>query len=771
MSGRSVNGVVLLQDEERQPLADDAQLAAAELEAAQEEPEYELTEEDPLKYPPAPPAYYRRGENVRTTNWVRLIVVLIAVAVACLSVAALIDVSSPPDGVDQGRDVRSVADSVLAAMDRSADPCNSFYEYACGSWERSSHIPPDRTQYSKSFSVVYDRIRLTIRKMLQGELQKAGNPHVKAGIFYASCMKSMGSGSLRIEPLLSFRDVFANFRDSDTFAKALATLHAVPAAGMFDIGVAVNERKPNEYALYLGQGGLGLPHRDKYWSTRDADIRIRARYIRLIQSMLYAGGRAQLVTRRNHEQLASQIFAFEKHIANVSLPPEDLRDPNKVYNPLKLSSFHAGMSIRTYLESAKIDAKAIDNTIIVDNVKYFTEIGKMMDRVNRDSTWRLTARAYLAFHLVRHMAADGLLGRDLYIKNYQFKRLVYGMKKMPETWKVCQSIVNNYLGDAVGAAFVEKHFSERSKAVAQRLSGEITKSFGDSLAHQTWMDGETRRAAKEKLDAIGWKLGYTSHFDKYEDVTITRRSFANNILNAAHHEWRKNLNKLGKPIDKTKWFMNAHEVNAYYSPTRNEMVFPAGILQQPFFSDAYPPAMNYGSIGAVIGHEMSHGFDDQGRKYDKNGRLTTWWSKQSAQKYDEKAKCYVKLYNTYKPRGVDIHVNGNLTLGENLADNNGVKVAFHAFKASGNASSADAAPPNAILAKEMTNHQLFFVAYAQTWCTLYRTAALRVQMKTDPHSPGQFRVLGPLSQNPDFAKAFKCRVGTRYNPASRCSLW
>ncbi|KAI0562502.1 Metallopeptidase [Gracilaria domingensis] len=284
------------------------------------------------------------------------------------------------------------------------------------------------------------------------------------------------------------------------------------------------------------------------------------------------------------------------------------------------------------------------------------------------------------------------------------------------------------------------------------------------------MDQPTIDAAIDKLNAINWKVGYSEKLDTYDDVDITT-SFQSNVHSAIAHLWRKRLNRLGNPIDNTEWFMKPHEVNAYYSVTRNEMVFPAGILQPPFFSDAYPEAMNYGSIGAVIGHEMSHGFDDQGRQYDKAGMLTPWWSDSSVSKYKQKAQCYIDLYDTYKPRDVDIHVRGNLTLGENLADTNGVNVAFRAFKSRANNSQDGIPPPNALLARELTNDQLFFVAYAQTWCTLHRHEALKVDIMTDPHSPAKFRVLGPLSESPVFAEAFSCRNGSRYNPTTRCELW
>lgn len=720
------------------------------------------------KFPPAPVGYHNRGQPMRITDCARLVGVLAAVGLACFSIAAVIDVSTPPGGFEPGRDERSVADGVLAAMDRSADPCDNFYEYACGTWLRSSKIPPDRTHYSKSFSVVYDMIRLMLRALLEGELQKSPS---KAGVFYASCLDQMGSGGLNVRVLMPFRDIFSELHDARSFSRALAELHLSDSAGMFDMDIGIDERKPTQYALYIGQGGLGLPHRDNYFSMAQSDVDVRKKFLVLIEAMLSAAGKARLIPRRGHELLAQHILNFETELANATLPPEELRDPEKSYNKMSIDKLPKGLQFDEYLAAASIDADKIEGNIVLDNLAYFEKLSSMMSRVNGDIAYRRTARGYLAFHLVRAYASRGLLGEAPFHSNFVFKRAVYGIKQLPEKWKTCQRMTGKMLGEDLGAAFVKKHFTKERRDVARQLAREITQSFAESLETQDWMDKETRAAAKDKLSAINWKIGYSSDLDKYEDVTVSHDSYADNVRSCIDHIWKKKLNHLAQPIDHSEWFMKPYETNAYYSATRNEMVFPAGILQPPFFSDAFPEAMNYGSIGAVIGHEQSHGFDDQGRKYDKTGLLTSWWSAASAKRYTDKTKCYIDLFDTYKPRELDLHVRGNLTLGENLADTNGVKVAYSAFKRASNVTEEGAPPPNAMLARELTNDQLFFVAYAQTYCTLYRPESLKVQIMTDPHSPGQFRVRGPLSQNPDFAEAFSCRNGSRYNPAEKCSLW
>lgn len=719
----------------------------------------------------ASPAFY--DQPIRRTNFCRLFFVGTAIVLACLGVAALIDerYSEPPVPL-KGRSPRFIGDSVLAAMDRSADPCGNFYEYACGSWLRKSRIPPDRTSYSRSFSHVFDTIREELRTLLKVDLQAPRHPNAIAGRFYTACMAGVATGPLNIRPLRPFKKSFYSFSDTSSFANILGTLHLASSAGMYDVGVGIDDKNPNQYAVFFSQGGLGLSHRDKYTSMKDADVKLRAAYVKLIEDHLYAAAKGRLISHHSDVgQLAPQVFDFEKSLAAIHKPPEERRNPVERYNPMKVAELPPSLHFNEYLQKLKVDPAIMNQTVIVDNREYVQKVSELISSIETNKETMMAAKGYLAFHLVRHFAGKGILGKDLYTKNFEFKSLQTGVKQMPERWKICQSFTSRYLGDALGEAFVNKHFPKERKDAAQRLAVQITSSFGDSLKTLEWMDAATRSAAEGKLNSISWKLGYTSKFDKYPGVKITNTAFANNVINALKYAVRYSLNRLGKPVDKTEWFMNSFEVNAYYSPSRNEMVFPAGILQQPFFSDAFPDAMNFGSIGSVIGHEMSHGFDDSGRKYDKGGRLRSWWTTKSAQRYVSKAKCFVDLFNGYKPRSVDIYVIGNLTLGENLADTNGVKVAFHAFKSSANNSDPNARAPNPVLSKELTNHQLFFVAYAQTWCTNNRPRALALQMTTDPHSPGQFRVQGPLSQNPDFAKAFKCKVGTTYNPENKCALW
>lgn len=730
------------------------------------------SELDPL-YPEPPQAYYNRGIPQRITHWGRLIATLTAVALACLAIAAVIDVSTPSfDGLEPGRDVRSVADGVLAAMDRSADPCENFYEYACGSWLRSTKLPPDESSFEKSFSVVYDRVRLTIKDLLEGEMQNSKDPSIhKAGVFYASCVDQHANGPINTLFLSPFRDFFTQAKDAKSFTNLMSRLTMMDSSVLFEIYIGADDKDPTQYATFLGQASLGMSHRDNYLSSSDRDVEMRKRYLIYIESMLDPAGRARLIPRQGHMSLAKDILEFETRIANFSLPPEDMQDPVKLYNKRLIKEMPSDLYLEDFFENMGMDVKKMNESVVVDNPSYFDSLDVIMKSLDTDDKMRSVVQAYLAFHLAVLGAKNGLLGESAYGELFKFRQFVYGTKQMPEKWKICQSLTTSMLGDAVGSAFVKDYFTDVQMNVAKTLSEQITKSFSIELKKLDWMDDTTKTAAESKLDAINWKVGYSSKLDTYDDVSVSRDSLSQNVVACLMHSFQKSINRLGKPVDKTEWFMEPQAVNAYYSPVRNEMVFPAGILRPPFFSDAYPDAMNYGSIGAVVGHEMSHGFDASGRKYDKDGVLRTWWTEASAKEYDERSQCYVDLYNTYKPRDVDIYVIGNLTLNENIADVNGLNVAYQAFKSLPNNSVSGIAPPNPVLAKELSNDQLFFVSYAQTWCSLYRPEALKLQMMTDPHSPGQFRVQGPLSQSDIFADAFQCRNGTKYNPLSKCHLW
>jgi putative endopeptidase len=574
----------------------------------------DLLESDPF-FPPAPQGYDRRDEPRRTlAGPTRVCAVLTAVGLSCLAVAALIDVVAPPSGgVPTGRSERQVADAVLGAMDRSADPCASFYEYACGSWMRSARIPKDRSIYQKAFSSAGDSITLQVRELLENEMQRPDAPpaQAKAGLFYASCLDQAAIGGLRPAPLYGFKSVLSSISTPAQFATALGTLHANLYAGMFDVDVGIDQKNPVSYVLYLSQAGLGMPSKESYTSSSESAVKLRGVYRSEIEAMLGAGGRARIIPRFGHASLAARVLDFETLLADAHLMPSALRDPNAMYNPRTLAELPKDLHIYDYLTAAGIDENTLVNSsVILASPQYFEKIASLMARVSGDVEWQRTVRAYLVFHLVRRMAALGALGENLHHAHFAFVKQLYGVQKLEERWKMCQKRTAKFMGDAIGAAYVDKHFSPARRQVASRMTDSIVTAFDESLDKQDWMTPETLASAKRKLAAISVKIGHTDKPDLYEDVVAVRSSFAGNIVSASTHAWRRAIDRLGGPIDKSQMLMSAQEVNAYYQTTRNEIAIPAGILVQPFFSDAFPSAMNYGSIGSIVGHELSHGFDD-----------------------------------------------------------------------------------------------------------------------------------------------------------------
>lgn len=695
-------------------------------------------------------------------------IVLVVVAQFCLSTAN----SSSDNGTS------SIANSVLSAMNLSVNPCDDFYQYACGSWINSTQIPADRSSYTKSFSTIDDRVRLIVRGILENNTKANGTKFddasgsiAKAKDFFQSCMGQHSTGPLTISFLQPFRSFFRQTQNAKTFSKLMAHLGLIQSPILFNIYISLDDKNPSQYTIFLSQVSLGLPHRDNYLKNTKRDIEMRKRYRLFIEGMLKAGHKANLLLRTDYTSFAKQIVKFETGLANNSLPREKLRDPEVIYNKRQIDNMQPSLHLGELFRESRIDQRTTNGSIIIDNPAYFQYLSTVMSQLDNDIHSRSVFRGYLAFRLALHATGNGLLGENAFAELFKLRQFIYGVKKMEEKWKTCQSLTTDMLGDAVGKAFVRDHFKDAQLNAATSLSERITDAFNETLTELDWMDKSTKKSARAKLSALDWKVGYNSNLRTYEDVNITQDDLSVNVREGLLYGTRRAIGRLGKPVDRTEWFMYPHEVNAYYAPVRNEMVFPAGILQPSFFSSKYPDAMNFGGIGVVVGHELLHGFDDGGRKYNERGELRSWWSNASATVYENRSQCYVDLYSKYKPVDVDLNVNGAQTLGENIADSNGLKMAFRAFK-NGNQRPGNRSPTrNALLEKKFTNEQLFFLSFAQLWCQVYRPEAVKVAIRTGVHSPAQFRVEGPLSMSPDFAKAFQCKRGSRYNPVKKCTLW
>jgi len=651
-----------------------------------------------------------------------------------------------------------LVESVLGTLDRTVDPCHDFYRYACGTWLETSRIPVDRSRWSRGFSEIEDRNQLLLRDILEAAATRPGGDadSAKLGHFYGSCMdegavERAGTGPL--EPLL--REIDA-VRDPSGLLAMAGHLHPIGVEALFEPEVFADFKDPDVSIAHYFQGGLGLPDREYYLSEDERNRTLRREYETHVAKMLGFLGAPPDSARRH----AAAILAFETQLAKVSLPREEARDLDRIYHKVDLpglKSIAPDLPWDAYLAAIGYTGLVSINVGMPDFFKGLSSLAA--------GTEPETLRAYLRWHLV-HASAKALPRAFVEEDFAFFGKTLSGQKEIRPRWKRCVQATDDALGEILGRFYVERAFGGDSKPIALEMILGIEAALERALPGLAWMDQATRERAVEKLKQVTNKIGYPDRWRDYAALSIhPGGGFLDNALTASRFEFRRQHDKVGKPVDRKEWGMTPPTVNAYYNPTINEMVFPAGILQPPFFSRDFPRAMNYGAVGMAMGHELTHGFDDQGRKFDGAGRMHEWWDPQVVARFEERAQCVERLYSGYE---VDqgVRVNGKLTLGENIADLGGIKESYGAYKA-WEAEHGAPTPP----VPGLTNDQLFFVGFAQTWCELMTPERARMQVTVDPHSPAMFRVQGPLASFQAFAEAFSCAPGTPMNPESRCEVW
>ena len=654
--------------------------------------------------------------------------------------------STPPDLADTTP--TGIEAAVSYALDRNTDPCTDFYQFACGGWLQSASIPSDRSTWGRGFSTIQDRNQGIVREIL--EAGSSGDPRL--GSYFNACMNEDAVTAAGAAPLKPWLDAIQTVDTADKLMKLLARMPL--ASPFFDAGVEADFKDPTVNTLFMAQGGLGLPEKGYYTPEDDKGKALLADYEAHIAKMLGFAGYAEA----DAKAAATKILALETRLAAASLAPEALRDPNALYHRIERKG------LQKLTPTLKWDT-------------FFTEIGfpsltainvatpgffPAFDAEVKGKDWA-TLRAYLAWNLVRSAASD--LSPAIDDANFAFfGTKLYGQSAQKPRWKRCVDGTDAALGDLLGQGFVDRAFAGESKKKAQQMISDIEAAFEAALPSLTWMDEGTREAAKGKLHAISNKIGFPDVWERYEGLNIGASHFDNAV---ALHTWAVHdmLRKVGQPVDKNEWHMTPPTVNAYYNPLNNEIVFPAGIMQPPFFSAGYPDAMNYGAMGMVMGHEVTHGFDDEGRKFSGSGKLETWWKPEAEAAFEGRAACVGKLYEAEEPLPGQ-KINGELTMGENIADLGGIKLAWNAYQAH----KARLTAPEANVAGFTPDQQLF-LGYAQSWCSLIKDEAALVRLKTDPHSPAKYRVNLPLSQLPAFAEAFQCAAGTKMAPAERCEVW
>ncbi len=641
-----------------------------------------------------------------------------------------------------------------ANLDPSVRPCQDFFQYAVGGWAKRTAIPAEYERYGVD-QEIDTRTHQILREIMEAAAAAKAAPGSEArkvGDFYASGMDEAGIEAAGLKPLAPLFARIDGVKDAPSLVAVLAELHRLGAFAGFYVGVEQDDKESSRYSMVMAQEGLGLPDRDYYLKDDPKSKELLAAYRAHVAKMMAMAG--------FQAGDADRILALETRLAKASMTRVEQRDPNAVYHamtPAQLQAAAPGFPLDFYLKALEVPAP---DRFVVRQPAFMAELGRMIQEVPVDQ-WRV----YLRWTLLND-AAPGLP------KAFEQESFAFHGTKLQGTtaqhprWKRVMFAADRGLGEALGKLYVQRAFPASSKAKVLEMVENLRTALGTRIDGLTWMSAPTKAKARQKLAAMRVKIGYPDAWRDYAKLDVKRQPYVLNLLEARRFEFQRRLVKLGGPIDRNEWSMTPQTNNAYYSPTMNEIVFPAGILQPPYFDATADDAVNYGNIGATIGHEMTHGFDDEGRQFDADGNLKSWWTPADEKAYNERAELVVKQFDAFEPLP-GLHLNGRLTLGENIADLGGLKIAWDAWKLS-----QKGKPPVGKIGG-FTAGQRFFLGYAETWRTLTRGEATRLRAVTDPHSPAKFRVNGPLSNLPEFYEAFGCKDGDPMKrPASvRPAIW
>ena len=631
-----------------------------------------------------------------------------------------------------------------ANFDTTCSPCRDFDQFANGGWKRTAVIPPANSTWG-AFAILGENNQTNVRGLLEAAAgkpnAKPGTPERMLGDYYAACMDSAEAERAGLKPVQPLLDAIAGMKSKSELASEVAWLHAHGLRGtLFAFGAEQDLRNSDRMIANVGQGGLSLPDRDYYLKTDPASRAMLAAYVDHVAKTLALAGADTASARAS----ANAILAFETGLAKNCLTNVQRRDPAASYHFQPYDSLLAmtpSFDWNGYLKGrgrAPLDSLNIGHPMFVRGLEQLIAATPLAD-----------LQAYLRWKVLDD--ASPTLSEAFVQENFAFSSRMTGAKAMQPRWKRCLRAADGELGDQLGQLYVAKYFTPAARQRALTLVTNLEAALGDRLVVLDWMSEATKKAARVKLDAFAERIGYPDKWRTYENVTISRGSWYANRLSARTMESARNIGKIGKPVDRGEWRMTPPTVNAFYSPQFNSINFPAGILQPPFFDPSLDDAVNYGAIGAVIGHEMTHGFDDQGRQFDEAGNFRDWWTAADAEAYKARADRVAEQFSSYTVLDT-MHVNGRLTLGENIADLGGLAIAYAAFE------KATAGKPR-VKIDGFTPEQRFFLAYARVWQRVNRDEALRTQVLTDPHSPAHWRVNGPLSNLEEFAKAWGCKEG------------